>query len=714
MSVNEASKIDPNFVFKHRPSEYTVDLNPNNEYFKQATGVISRLYNIPKGEAKVLVMAGIKAHKPKNPIVKFRQKQENGDMEVESDTLTNYIKRTIEAQEVIAPSFTTYEHPSKKRSIHSKYLNRNIIARKKDKKLAFQYDTAGNTAKYIYHNTMQKIRKIYNNSLSGAYASKSTILNNPSAHYTLTSMTRSVASIGNMTSESMVAGNKYFKDPDVTINYISALISNIDKTLIKDTIEEFGLHIPSVADVFKSLIFSFRNYWRDKVAEQHIVNILESLDGYELAAILYCNDFWHLKQHNSMFVKVLISDMGRKVATGSDEPIQDILNAPEGIEVLAKQICMDEVKGKNINYEKMGEDHPIVMMLGSTCKNIAQQMVKYKKLFEAFYTTKVMPTSVAYIRDMLRDTIVLSDTDSTCGSYDQWVEWYFGRAEFGSLGVAVASVVLTINTQVMDHHLKIFARNMNIEERSVELLKMKNEFYWPVFISTNVSKHYFADTAICEGNVYAESKLELKGVHLIASSINPTLAKEIHGIMSKVSSDIKSGRNINLSEYLKFTADKEREIMHAIEHQSVDVFKYETIKNEDSYKNDGDASPYKNHTLWENVFSRKYGTAGKPAYRVIKIPLTLNNKTKLKEFYENIKDADIINGMKEFLGSKSDFKTFRAPVSVVSGPSGIPDEFRPFINKHKIVEDNLKAMYMVLEALGFYRKNKLLISELGY
>lgn len=715
MSVNESSNIDPNYVFKHRPKDYTVDLSPTTEYFRQTSELFSKLYNIPLAEAKLLVKNGIRKHKPKNPTVRFRQKQENGDMEEESDTLLGYIKRSLDEGEVIAPSFTTYVHPSKERSIHSKYLNRNIVARKKDKHMAFKHEQAGNMAKYTFFNTMQKIRKIYNNSLSGGYASKSTILNNPSAHYTLTSMTRSVASIGNMTSESMVAGNKYFKDPEVTFNYITALLANVDRKLIGEVIEQFNIHKPNAQEVFDSLFYSFKHYWRNVSVENKLLKVLKGLDYIDLAAILYCNDFWHFKEHNDMLTKVMFSEFSKKIADGSKEPIQDILNAPEGIDILAKQICMEEIRGKDVNYEDLGVDHPIVKMLGATCKNISNVMVKYNLIFKAFYTTKVMPTSVAYIRDMFRDTIVLSDTDSTCAAYDKWVEWYFeGKNRFDAPGVAIASVIMTINTQVIDHHLKIFARNMNIEQDAVELLKMKNEFYWPVFVSTNVSKHYFADTAIQEGNVYKSTKLELKGVHLIASSINPDLAKEIHNIMSDISEKIKSGKNVDLEYYLKYTADKEREIIKSIEDQSVDVFKYETIKAADSYKNEGTESPYKNHTLWENVFSPKYGTAGKPAYRVIKIPLTLKNKTKLKEFYDNIKDDHIRTGIQSFLAGKNEFKTFRAPVSIVSGESGIPEEFRPFINKHKIVEDNLKAMYMVLEAIGFYRKNDLLVSELGY
>lgn len=706
------NKIDPNFIFKNRPEEYHVSLSPLKDYFTQAGFFLGKMLGVNQEQANKYISRAIKENKGRNPIVKFNKKNEYGDMEVETDTLTNYIKETVNNGEVMVPSFTTYIHPTKKKSLHAEFLQVNIKKRKEDKENAFKYKQLGDDAKALYYNTMQKIRKIFNNSLSGAYASKSTILCNPSAHYTLTSMTRCVASIGNMTSESMVAGNKYFKDPEVTINYIIAISSHIGKLGGTRVIDKYKIHIPTPEEVFDAIMYSSRNYWRDEDKEQIIMTLLRSLDDVELCSVLYSNDFWHFMKYNDAVARDIVTGMSAKLYTGSNDPLTDIKKAPEGVANLVHHICMDEIKGKKINYDEL-VGNPLLMLLGSTAKGIVNTMIKYGLFFKIFYTTEIMPTSIAYIKDMLRDTIVLSDTDSTCGSYDKWVEWYFGGPNFTAGGTGVAAAVMTINTQVMDHHLKIFARNMNIDKSLVELLKMKNEFYWSVFVATNVSKHYFADTEIQEGNVFKESELELKGVHLIASSIRPDLAKFSHDMMTEITGRIKTEGKISLREYLVRVADKERELIKAVKSGDVTVYKTETIKDEKTYKNDGNSSPYRYYTFWQDVFADKYGTPGGTPIQIIKVPLRLPNKSAIRAFLETIEDTHIKNKLTQHLENKTDMKVLRVP-ALISEEKGIPEEFVDYIDVNKIVEENLKAVYYVLEAIGFYRKEDLLVSELGY
>lgn len=704
--------MDPHFIFKNRPEEYKVALSPIKDYYKDSLFFLKKMTNF--GDKRLLgyIKRSIKENGGRNPLVKYNKKDDNGDKVVEHDTLTNYISETVESGEVIVPSFTTYVHPSKRKSLHAEFLQVNIKLRAKDKDLAFEYKQAGDTANALYHGTMQKIRKIYNNSLSGAYASKSTVLCNPSAHYTLTSMTRCVASIGNMTSESMVAGNKYFKDPQVTINYILAVSNNIKGFSVNYVIKKFNLHIPTVDEVMDMILYSSRNYWRSDSKEKVIRDLLSKMEDSELVSIMYANDLWHLMKYNDKLARDLFGRLSKKVSTGSTDPLNDISKAPEGIANLVHHICMDEIKGMKVNYNNIiGTD--LLMLLGSTAKNVVKVIEEYSILFKILYTSEIMPTSVAYIRDMLRDTIVLSDTDSTCGSYDKWVEWFFNGSNFDSTGTALAASVMTINTQVMDHHLKLFARNMNIDKSLVELLKMKNEFYWSIFVATNVSKHYFADTGIQEGNVFHESELELKGVHLIASSIRPDIAKFSHNLMKELPEEIKKNGKISLKKYIKLVADKERDIIKEVLAGEVSIYKTETVKDADTYKQGPEQSPYRYYKFWEDIFAPKYGSSGGTPIQIIKVPLKLPNKTAIKGFLEKIGDPHIKEKLTAYLDGKTDMKVLRVPV-LICEEKGIPEEFTEYININKIVEENLKASYYTLESFGHYRKEDLLLSESGY
>lgn len=699
------------YTFKKDLKEYKMNLNPIGNAIKQIRKFIEKVHKVPEEESLALTKKLIKDHKAKNPIVTYYNKNEVGDMEKTTTTLSNYISEVAKDGNVIVPSFTVYTHPSKKKSIHSEFLFQNVIKRTEDKHNAFKYKQLGDKVKEDYYETMQKIRKIFNNSVSGAYGSKGTILSNYSAHYTLTSITRSVASIGNMTTESLVAGNKYFKDADVTINYIVAIITGISKPLIERVVDKFNIYIPTADELMEMILFSTRWYWSDAIKEEEIYKLLCELEPFERCAVMYINDLWHFKKYNDTLMRDIISGMGLSATGLSKDNLKDIGNSPEGIMNLVHLICNEDIKGMKVDYKAL-VGTPLLDKIGSTAKQIQNTMDKYFMFFKAFYTTDILPTSIAYIRDMLRDAIVLSDTDSTCGAYDKWVEWYYGDIQFHPESIGIAGSIMTINTQLIDHHIKVLCANMNVDKNDYEILKMKNEFYWPVFVATNASKHYYADTYIREGNVFKESEMELKGVHLIASTIKIELKKLTHKIMEDLLHSVKNQEELYLKTYIDKVAEIEMSIVNSIRAGDVSVFKRMPVKGASTYKNGPDVSPYQYHTFWETNLAEKYGSPGMPPYTMVKIPLILENKTAVQDFLLSIKDEEIKSKMTTFFNNRkaNDFKTLRLPLDIAIR-GGIPTEFLDVINMKRIINDNLYAVYMVLETLGFHKKPKNTVYE---
>lgn len=704
------------FIFKREQNEYNIHLHPVKEYIKQGATYLNKINNTPYHEGVNTIKQLLKKYPIKNPTVKFNHRQENGDVIKDSDSLTNYISSTMEKGEVIVPSFTTYIHPSIRKSLHADFLSINISKRKFHKKESFRQEQSGEMAKATYHEVMQKTLKIANNSLSGAYATKSTVLFNPSAHYTLTSITRCVASIGNSVTESVIAGNKHFRTPATVINYITALLTNVHSLTVETAIKLFDLHIPTVQEVMENIIYSSKDYWTDSEQENVIYTYLTKLTGTERAIVLYSNDLWSMKKYNDSTIRKMIELLSKRITFGSTNNLRDLNTAPEGVVNLAHIICMEDIRGKNTEYDKMAKtDVELLNILASTTKHLSLTLMHYKPLFKAFFGSDVMPTSIAYIREMLRDVIVLSDTDSTCASYDAWTEWYFGKHQFDSEALAVSGAVMTINTQIMDHMLKLFARNMNVDVKLVELLKMKNEFGWSIFTSANMNKHYFARTDIKEGNIFMEAKLELKGVHLIASAIDQALVKEAHDLLKEINTSIGNGVKLKLYDIVCKVANLERVIIDKVVKGDVSVFKNEQIKTEAAYKNEADKSPYLHHLLWTSVFSDKYGHPGEPTYSVISVPLVVDKPAALKLFLSEIKDPLIRERWIAFMDkySKETIGTFRPPLSIV-GNVGLPEEVLSIIDTRKVVLNNMNIFYIILEAIGFYRKPSFLVSEMGY
>jgi len=700
------------YIFKRPTDEYELTLKPINNYIDQASEYLNVKHGVDKKEAKSIVKKLMRKNGIKDPNINYRQRADNGDRSFKSNKLNEYIKEVIDNGEILTPTFTVNEHPSKKRSLHADFLANNINLRKKDKSNAFKYKQEGDKDKFLYYNTLQKVRKIFNNSLSGAYASRSTILSFPSNHSILTSITRSVASIGNAVSESIIAGNKYFKTPDMTINYITAIISSVNMNSVEYVMKKYLLHVPTTQETMNTILKSSTNYWNDADNINYIRDLISKLDDNQRAAVVYTNDLFHLKMFNEEFVKNMLTGISKRCTDGSKDNLKDIDNTVEGVMNLVHHICMDDIKGKTIKYgEMVGTD--TLNILASTARNITIELNKYQRLFRVFLTSDILPINIAEVKDMIRESIVLSDTDSTCGSYDEWVNWYFGNTRYSTEAVALSATVMTINTQAIDHNIKVFAKNMNIESSLVEMLKMKNEFFWSSFTVANVSKHYYADTRIQEGNVFEEPELELKGVHLISSAGNQMVSKEAHDMMNHINDTITEGRELDPKYYINKVIATENKLIDMVKRGDTSIFKTEKIKSPASYKlDDSSKTPYFYHILWTKVFKEKYGNPGEPEYMVIKVPTILAKEVALREYLANLKDIKYKEDLTKVLAenNKTSLGIIRVPMAIAKG-KGVPKEILDIVDIKRMIMDSLNVMYLTLETIGIFTKKGMLLSE---
>lgn len=723
-------KIDLN-VFKHDLEHYSNEMNPIKEYIEQASKYISITKNITKEQAKEKVLEALKKSKIKNPIVTFNHRDKNGDMHVEKTTLSNYIDDVKRCNEIMVPSFTCYKHPSEKESLLSKYMTKNVAERNVFKGLAFKYDMAkSDDEKVQEHNRImakayterQVAKKTNNNGASGAAASKSTHLYMPSIHYSLTSITRGVASIGNAVSESFIASNKLFMTPEIVCNYIASIVSTVDMEIVKKCIEFYNLNTPTVDDVMKNIIHCTKKYWNIPSKIDYIRSIVEKLNVYERTAVLFINDFKSIALLNKDWCKKLLLSMIKIKETDPELKTREdmrnaIKNTPEGVMILVHHICMEDIRGMLVDYKSDDLDINLLMKLAATGKYISEELTKNKILFDAFFTTKIVPCNIANIKDMCRETIVLSDTDSTCGSYDWWVKFVCGKNRFDSLGVSIAALVMTMNTQIMDHHMRIFSGNMNIDKERVSMLKMKNEYYWYMFAALSASKHYYADTAIKEGMVFEETRPELKGVNMIAGNIAKEYRDRSKDMMKRIKIELKSGIEIDIYKYIKEVADIEREIIEKVNNADISVLKLDKIKDPKSYKlAEKERTPYMHHMLWKEVFMDKYGDPGEPDYHIVKVPLVLDTKKRMEDFLNEIQEEypEFSKRLKKFLSkvNKTELGTFRPPFNIVKGV-GLPKEMMSVIDHKRIVNDNCLVFYFILESLGFLKKKDMMICEMG-
>lgn len=701
---------------------YQREVSPISQYADQMSFYLSKMTGKDIAVCREFIGQGFKTNSFPglvDPKVTYYQRDEVGDRYKHECSLSRYLQDVNKNQEILAPTFTTYMNTSQKRSLLVEFLDANVARRSKAKKEAFKAKAEKKTELYIIKNNEQTNMKLYNNSMSGAFATKGSVLNNPTAHSTLTSITRTESSLGNASNEKIIAGNRHYRTPDITFDNIISITSSLDKPKILEIMTKYSLHYPTVKDVVDCIQYSSDLYWKDTKAFQKIYDFILALDDIERAGFVYISDLFHLRKHNNLFIKHFLTKLAFKnfalneETKSIDQYSDEMRKFDEHIVNYAHQICMTEVKGLGKDYSKMSVEN--LKTLCHTCDNIKNTVNSYSDFIDAFFLTKNTPASTAFIPNMIRRAVVLSDTDSTMFSVDEYVTWYFGELVFTDEAFALAGAVMFIATQCIGHVLALFSANMNVERKKLFSMAMKPEFVFPVFAQTSVAKHYYTCIAVQEGNVFQDLEMEIKGVHLKNSASPKSIIKPAHDRMRIILEKIMKGEKISIIEEIKLVADLERHIIKSLGNAEVEYYKQSKIKNHESYSRDKELSPYVYHMLWEDVFAAKYKSIEPPPYGVIKIPTTIENVTALKAWVESIKDRELASRLAEWIGklNKTSLPTIYISVQYVIS-HGIPEEIKPIINFKKIVLDLTNVNRMILESLGYCPKSEWMLSELGY
>ena len=705
-------------VFLKPLEYYQRRIDPVGQYVDQSAFYLSKMSGKDITTCKNYIIQGLKTKKfqgAQDPIVEHFERNDNGDREKKQLSLTQYIGNTVREGQILVPTFTTYKPTSEERSLLSEFIGRNVKRRATAKHEAAAAEAAGNKGLAEAKTNEQSNMKTYNNSMSGAFAAEGSVLQNPTGHNTLTSITRSMASVGNALNEKIIEGNRHYRNADVTLYDIIAVASSMDRAQVEECVARFNLHLPTaqeLVDVIRRSTDSF--YWKDIKAMAGIQELAQKLDPIERAAFVYSQDLYHTSVYNPGFMRTFLEDFARKEL---DNTIEDPYAYMKKVDALivnyAHQVCMSEVTGKGTNHSKM--DQETVSIVASVCRNIENMVMKYKPFIDAFFLTKIVPSGTAYIPSMVRRSVVLSDTDSTMFSVDRWVSWYFGSLQFSERAFAIAGAVMFFSTQCIAHCLAILSANMGVEREKIFTLAMKPEFVFPVFAQTNVAKHYFTFILVKEGSVYKELKPEFKGQVLRNSAAPGSIVKAGQDKMLELLHTVMKNEKISIEKEVKDVANLERKITTSLFNGETEFFKKSKVKEPTAYALGPLKSMYQHHVFWEMVFQAKYGSIAPPPYSVIKIPTTLTTPSGTKKWLEELSDQQLAQRFKAWMDmhGKKKLPTVYLSLDYVEGFK-IPPEITSIINVKKILLDLTGMRRMILETLGYQVKTEWVLSELGY
>lgn len=684
--------------------QYQRDFDLVDAYIRQNATYIALNAKVPYEEAVEFVKRSISPDGQfplNNRPVTYLAKDTPANRKLKEGTFLQYLNMIRDKKYVMAPTMTAYFNPKQKKSVLAAYITNNMKLRKKDKHDMFIAELNKQYAVRDFKNVMQNSRKIKNNSLSGAHASTGTVLYCKSIHPTLTSICRSAAGYGNANNEKFLAGNRHYWSSEITIANVLSIITRVDYEQISAVIDKYQIHIPTPQECMDVVLYSSRLYWRHLEEELRILKLFESMSDLQRAAFVYIGDMYHLAKYNDGLVRGFIGALAVPATTPHPEPDAVFKQAGDDHLALANLLCTDITRGKT--RDKLKENDPVgyATVAQTIVKNISV-LDQYQDMIYALWATNNVPASVYNFPGAIRRVAVVSDTDSTIFTNQLWTQWFVGKLDFSPESLRVSYVTTFLTSQVVIHLLAIMSANMYVDKDNLHDLAMKNEYFFPVFGTTSMSKHYFAYMSAREGNVYEKMKLEIKGKNLRDSTLPRYIREGVRKYVSTIMDLIMKDGRVSIHDVLRPVAEIESNIINNVRQGGYSDMPSVSIKELSVYT-DPINNPYFYHRMWETVFAPKYGNVEAPPYKGVKITVDLNNPTKFKRWLAQLPDQMLAQRLADFMKEykKDSLGMFVLP-EMIASQRGIPDEMISAVNLRKLVYGTTFPFYMLLEALGVH------------
>ncbi len=197
---------------------------------------------------------------------------------------------------------------------------------------------------------------------------------------------------------------------------------------------------------------------------------------------------------------------------------------------------------KNRDFKTLKREDPYAYQVVATrIRDMYQVLDEYGDFIATFLTNTIVPHGVALFTQATRRAGVVSDTDSTIFTVQNWVGWYTGEISISRTANAVRNVMIYFSSQSIIHVLAMMSTNMGVAKEQLHQLAMKNEYAFPVFGLTSMAKHYYALQAEREGLVYDEPKMEIKGVGMKNSKAPARIVKAAKDFVKRAMYQILNG-----------------------------------------------------------------------------------------------------------------------------------------------------------------------------
>jgi hypothetical protein len=623
-----------NNPFIRDPKKYIRDLDIISNYCENMAQYLA----ISTGDKYEDVLLWVKSNiKPVEPKLKVLARRDGADRKKEVQELSKYLNEVSHTNRLLGPNLIVYDNPKKNKSFISEFIDKGLERRSIVKKKGQKAEMEGDMETAIFCDNQQGRIKILNNSISGAHASPHNPIYNATAHTTLTSVCRCATSYSNAVVEKLLTGNRHYYSPEIALADLASIIRITDLDKLEKAMAKYSIVPPTKEYALAHILESCNLYWRSPTGNRQLSEFINAMSDIELSAITYVSDLKGIRDTNDAFMRRFIGCLVEKATVGIDEPEKYHKAAGGDLLAMVGLVMSEELKGRTV--DRMAKEDPEYYRLyGATIKQILDSLSLYTDFIDAFLRTDNMPPAIHTITSSLRRVAIVSDTDSTIFTTENWVRWYLGKNEFNVKAMSVAGAIAYIDSQVLAHTLAMLSRHLGVGDDQLFRLAMKSEFYQPVLGVTNMSKHYFSYIQACEGNVYSELKFDTKGVNLKNSRLPGVIKTELNNYIRWIMDSVMSETKPTLRDVLRIPATIAHDISASLSSGDTSYLSHMQIKPKSSYKGDNPPA-WVQYQLWTKVFAPVYGPADPPPYSAVKVPVIIDSRAKMDSWAETLDPA---------------------------------------------------------------------------
>jgi hypothetical protein len=657
------------------------------------------------------------------PDINFVHHPREGISEVKDMKLTEFVPKIV-ADNNLSPSGTMYYPVSKKESFLRQSLVEKVAERNKYKHLYLDNEAQGNVreAQYYYHS--QANAKIFNNAIAGGMNIIHFILGCKAGFNAITSIGRMCVKQGYSFIERALVGNIYLPTNESVVSYIVTAIRHIHPDF-EAMLAQYNIYLPTAEDVFKYLTKSLLHY-TFKVDHALVMGTIQALNATQRAYVFYLGALSNMCRFNPELMRKLIDDCF--VHGDITEAMYEQFK-PEDVKSFRGDIVAAVL---SVNYSVLGtkgmkdgkplynslkdakESNPTgLRVFAYCCQTFKDGFEKMVPILKPILQIKSTFAKMTFQDRIAREAVILSDTDSNIYTAQEIVQWKRGGQDFSQESYQMNALATYILSQSLEHVFARLSAGFGVESNDVYMISMKNEFLYPVLVSTSLAKHYLAIATMQEGSLLPSPRRDIKGVGFRSSAYPKKVKQGFEDFYVKFVEMVMSGAPIYASYLLDHVAKLEREIERSIRDRESDYLQTVAVRLKEDYE-EPESSNYFYHILWNEVFAQDFGEMVLPN-KCFKIPLLGGDKfIKNKALHKLIADKypEIWKRLSAFMerNPQRKFSSFLIPPF-----KGSTNEFfMDVMDMRSHISQALTSYYHLLDGLGIGtvdRRQESLVSD---